>query len=81
VTARRDDDILPTVAAEERHRRRPGAGLCHSGQCASVNALMSYVHRPQDGFLRCEAEKVAFCGPSALRRFAYTHRYLKHVTA
>jgi hypothetical protein len=47
--------------------------LCHSGQCASVNALMSYVLGPQDGLLLCKAEKLALGGPSTLRRFAYTH--------
>jgi hypothetical protein len=41
-----------------------------------VNALMSYVLGPQDGFFLGKAEKLALGGPSTLRRFAYTHRYL-----
>jgi hypothetical protein len=45
----------------------------HSGQRASVNALMSYVLGPQDGLLLRKAEKLEFGGPSSLRRFAYTH--------
>jgi hypothetical protein len=48
----------------------------HSGQRASVNALMSYVLGPQDGLLLRKLEKLAFGGPSTLRRFAYTHGYL-----
>jgi hypothetical protein len=52
------------------------ARLCHSGQCASVNALMSYVLGPQNGSLLGEAEKLASCSLSASRRFAYTHKYL-----
>jgi hypothetical protein len=34
---------------------------------------MSYILGPQDGVLFRKAEKVAFGGPSSLRRFAYTH--------
>jgi hypothetical protein len=45
---------------------------CHSGQCASVNALMSYVPSPQDRLLLGKAKKLAG-GASTLRRFAYTH--------
>jgi hypothetical protein len=37
---------------------------------------MSYVPGAQDGVLLGKAEKSAYCGASALRRFAYTHLYL-----
>ena len=47
--------------------------LRQSGQCASVNALMSYVLGPQDGLLLRKAEKLTFGSPATLRRFAYTH--------
>ena len=45
---------------------------CHSGQRASVDALMSYVPGPQDGLLLGQAENLAD-GASTLRRFAYSH--------
>ncbi|HEX5476185.1 MAG TPA: hypothetical protein VFX12_16115 [Vicinamibacterales bacterium] len=50
--------------------------LCYSGQCASVNALTSYVAGPQDRLSLSKAEKFVCGGSSTSRRFAYTHSYL-----
>jgi hypothetical protein len=64
----------PWKAISSRANLLQSTRLYQSGQCASVNALTSYVAGTQDGLLLGQTEKSADRSPSVSRRFAYTHR-------